>query len=79
MSKDIKDLSFEEALSELESIVNSLEQGDISLDKSVEYYERGELLKKRCAELLKSVEDKVEKIRVDSTGKPTGTQSMDDF
>ena len=43
--KDIKELTFEQALSELEEIVEKLEQGDIDLEDSIDIYERGTLLK----------------------------------
>ncbi|PCH47316.1 MAG: exodeoxyribonuclease VII small subunit [Hyphomicrobiales bacterium] len=74
---DIKDLSFEQALDELETIVNDLERGDVSLDKSIATYERGEALKKHCASLLKAAEDKVEKIRVGADGTAKGTEALD--
>ena len=44
----IEDMSFETALQELEGIVEALEQGDVPLDKSIEYYERGEALQNHC-------------------------------
>lgn len=74
---DIKDLSFEQALDELENIVNDLERGDVSLDKSIATYERGEALKKHCAALLKAAEDKVEKIRVGADGSAKGSEPLD--
>lgn len=76
--KEIENLTFEEALGELEKIVASLEKGDVSLDKSVAIYERGEKLKRHCAKLLQSVEDKIEKIKVGSGGKIEGTQKQDE-
>ena len=48
-----KNLSFEEALKELEEIVNSLERGDVSLEDAIEAYERGSMLKNQCEERLK--------------------------
>ena len=48
--KDIKELTFEQALSELEEIVEKLEQGDIDLEDSIDIYERGTLLKAHCEE-----------------------------
>ena len=46
--KKIKDLSFEDALSELEAIVARLERGDAPLEESIDVYERGARLKKYC-------------------------------
>ena len=48
-----KNLTFEEALDELESIVNSLERGDISLEEAIKAYERGTELKNQCEKRLK--------------------------
>jgi exodeoxyribonuclease VII small subunit len=74
---DIKKLTFEAAIAELESIVKRLEEGKVPLEESVEIYERGEVLKKRCEELLKQAEARVEKITLDASGKPSGTAPLD--
>ena len=74
---EIAKLTFEEALEQLEGIVGRLERGDVALEESIEAYERGELLKKHCQTLLRAAEDKVEKIRLDADGKPTGTEPLD--
>jgi exodeoxyribonuclease VII small subunit len=74
---DIKRLSFEKALQELEQIVQRLERGDVPLEESVAIYERGEALKRRCEELLKQAEARVEKITLDAFGKPSGTEPLD--
>ncbi len=57
-----KNLTFEEALDELESIVNSLERGEISLEEAIKAYERGTELKNQCEKRLKEAKMKVEKI-----------------
>ena len=59
---DIKDMTFERALKELESIVGRLERGDVELEESIVIYERGEALKEHCDRLLKLAEAKVEKL-----------------
>ena len=74
---DVKDLTFEKALDELERIVGALEQGDVALDESIRIYERGEALKKHCANLLQAAEDKVEKIRVGADGSAKGAEPLD--
>jgi exodeoxyribonuclease VII small subunit len=74
---DVKTLSFEKALAELETIVQRLERGDVPLEESVAIYERGETLKRRCEELLRHAEARVEKITLDASGKPTGTEPLD--
>ncbi len=74
---DIKAMSFEQALAALERIVDDLERGDVPLDQSIRIYERGEALKAHCDRLLKSAEDKVEKIRLTRDGKPVATEPLD--
>jgi exodeoxyribonuclease VII small subunit len=71
---DIKDMTFERALKELESIVNRLERGDVDLEESIAIYERGEALKDHCDRLLKQAEAKVEKLTLGPSGDPTGTE-----
>ena len=73
----IESLNFEQALGELEKIVESLEQGNVPLEQSIEIYGRGEALKKHCQKLLKIAEDKVEKIRLSADGKATGSEPLD--
>ena len=74
---DVRKLSFERALEELETIVKRLEEGKVPLEESVAIYERGESLKRRCEELLRQAEARVEKISLDATGKPKGTEPLD--
>ncbi len=74
---DISTMSFETAVAELERIVDHLERGDVPLDKSIEIYERGEALKAHCEKLLGAAEKRIEKIRLDREGKPTGTEPLD--
>ena len=71
---DIKKMPFERAIEELESIVQRLEGGKVPLEESVAIYERGEALKRRCEELLRQAEARVEKITLGAGGKPTGTE-----
>lgn len=74
---DVKTLSFEKALAELETIVQKLERGDVPLAESIAIYERGEALKAHCEGLLAQAEAKVEKIRVGSDGKAKGVEPLD--
>jgi len=74
---DIKTMSFEQALKELESIVDRLEKGDVELEASILIYERGEALKNHCEGLLRKAEAKVEKIALNASGQPTGTEPLD--
>jgi exodeoxyribonuclease VII small subunit len=74
---DIKGMSFETALKELEQIVTRLERGDVELEQSIEIYERGEALRAHCDQLLKRAEAKVERITLNAQGLPTGTAALD--
>jgi exodeoxyribonuclease VII small subunit len=76
-NSDVTQLTFERAIEELETIVKRLEEGKVPLEESVAIYERGELLKRRCEELLRQAEARVEKITLDAAGKPTGTAPLD--
>lgn len=58
----VKDMSFEDALSELEGIVARLERGDAPLEESIEIYQRGAKLKQYCESKLKDAQLKVDKI-----------------
>ena len=57
-----KELSFEEALKELEDIVIKLEKGDISLDEAIKAYEKGSALNEQCEKRLNEAKLKVEEI-----------------
>ena len=74
---DVKTMTFEHAIEELESIVKRLEDGKVPLEESVAIYERGEALKRRCDELLRQAEARVDKITTDATGAPVGTEPLD--
>ncbi|QXX73445.1 exodeoxyribonuclease VII small subunit [Methylovirgula sp. HY1] len=80
MTADTEDLSalpFEQALAELEAVVDKLEKGAVPLEESIAIYARGEALKKRCEDLLKSAEQRIEKITLNANGKPTGSTPLD--
>lgn len=68
---DIKKMSFEDALIELEEIVGNLEQGANKLDDAIGAYERGTLLKKHCETKLSEARARIEKIVVGSDGNVT--------
>jgi exodeoxyribonuclease VII small subunit len=71
---EIKDMSFERALKELESIVERLEKGAVELEESIAIYERGVALREHCDGLLKQAEAKVEKLTFSPNGTPSGTE-----
>ncbi len=74
---DIKTMSYERALQELEQIVARLERGDVELEESIAIYERGEALRAHCDGLLKQAEAKVEKLTLDASGSPSGAEPLD--
>lgn len=74
---DIKAMSFEQALAELETIVGKLESGQAPLQESIAIYERGEALKSHCEALLKTAEARIEKITLSRDGTPAGTEPLD--
>ena len=75
--KPVSDMSFEEAMKELEGVVARLESGDVSLEDSIKLYERGAALKEHCRKKLSEAEEKVAQITLDKDGQPTGTQPVD--
>ena len=75
---DIATMSFEDALRELEHIVQKLEGGDVPLDDSIRIYERGAALKAHCEARLREAELKVEKIVLGADG-PKGLEKADDL
>jgi len=72
--KKVAEMSFEEAMAELEKTVTSLEKGDVALEASIKLYERGAALKAHCEAKLKAAEEKVEQIMVGAGGAATGTK-----
>ncbi|PRY24485.1 exodeoxyribonuclease VII small subunit [Aliiruegeria haliotis] len=74
----VEKMSFEQAMAELEQVVNRLENGDVPLEESITLYERGASLKARCEEQLKAAEEKVAKITQAADGTPTGTAPLDE-
>jgi len=71
---DIREMSFERALKELEAIVERLEKGAAELEESINIYERGVALREHCDRLLRQAEAKVEKLTLGPNGTPTGAE-----
>ena len=57
------DISFEEALKDLEKIVEDLNNGDMELEKAITAYEKGIQLKNICEERLKNAQERIELIQ----------------
>ncbi len=65
-----KELSFEEAMQQLEEIVRRLEKGDVPLEESLALFEKGSGLIARCSKLLDEAEQKVVRLKKGSDGSP---------
>ena len=62
LDKKIDDLSYEDAFDRLQKITELLENGNVSLDNSIKYYEQGILLKNFCEKKLKDEEMKIKNV-----------------
>ncbi len=73
MSKETEDLNpkdFEDALTKLESIVKELEEGELSLERSLERYEQGVRLARFCSGKLEEAEKRIEVLQTTENGEP---------
>jgi len=70
-----ENMSFEQSLAELETIVQNLESGKAPLEESIKAYERGITLKNHCEKKLNEAKEKIEKI----TLKPDGSIGAENF
>ena len=65
-----KELSFEEAMQQLDAIVRRLEKGDVPLEESLALFEEGSSLIARCSKLLDAAEQKVVMLKKGADGAP---------
>jgi exodeoxyribonuclease VII small subunit len=72
--RPVEEMSFEDAMIELEQVVTQLERGDVALEASIDLYERGAQLRARCDAKLREAEEKVAQITLDAEGNPAGTK-----
>lgn len=77
MAEMVTDLSFEDALKQLEAIVARLETGEASLDESIDLYAKGDALRAQCEARLKDAQARIEKIVLGPDGRPSGTAPFD--
>jgi exodeoxyribonuclease VII small subunit len=75
---DIRSMSFEDALAELEKIVRDLEGGQAQLEGAIKSYERGAALKQHCEAKLREAQTKVDKIVLSADGQPETTPAAID-
>ncbi len=64
---DPKKMSFEQAVQELESIIERIEQGEVGLEQSLDEYRRGGRLIKRCRDILDVAEQQIQKMTAQET------------
>ncbi len=74
--KPVAEMTFEEALRELEQVVGQLERGDVALDQSIALYERGDALKKHCEARLAAAQARIDQITL-ADGQPAGLKPFD--
>lgn len=74
---EIAEMSFEEAMKELEATVGKLEHGEATLEESIRLYERGAALRAHCDKMLRAAEERVEKITLAANGQPSGTVAVE--
>jgi exodeoxyribonuclease VII small subunit len=68
MDKPVRELTFEEALGELERIVRALEGGGLPLEEALTLYERGQALADRCQQLLQEARLRVRILEREESG-----------
>ncbi len=76
--RPVEDMSFEEAIGELEAIVERLERGQVPLAESIAIYERGAALRAHCERLLRAAEARIEKIVLNEEGAPVDSVALDE-
>lgn len=69
--RPVASLSFEEAMAELEALVQRLERGQLDLEASIAAYERGTELRRHCAKKLEEAELRVEQLSLAQNGRPS--------
>ncbi|MFQ5622290.1 MAG: exodeoxyribonuclease VII small subunit [Paracoccaceae bacterium] len=73
----IEKMSFEEAMAELEAVVEKLENQQVALEDSIRLYERGAALRSHCEKKLRAAEEKVAQITRDADGNVTGAKAVE--
>lgn len=73
-----KQLDFEAALAELEALVEQMEGGDMTLEASLQAFERGVKLTRRCQAALRDAELKVKRLTADNELEPLDAERFDD-
>jgi exodeoxyribonuclease VII small subunit len=74
---EITELSFEDALKRLETIVQQLEGGDVPLEQSIALYAEGDRLRAQCETRLKAAQARIEQIQLAPDGRPADLRPFD--
>ena len=77
VNDSLEKMSFEEAMKELERLVDALDKGDVSLDEAIAAYDRGSQLKDHCQKKLNEAKMKVETIQSSGDSKVIPTKLTD--
>ena len=64
-----KPLKFEQAIEQLETLIDQVESGDVGLEESLVHYERGMKLIQQCRQILSKAERKIAELTVDQKGR----------
>lgn len=75
-SKPIEEMTFEEAMQQMQDIVETMRRGELSLQDSVQAYQRGKALSARCEALLKEASEVVQKIEADNQARALTESDM---
>ena len=73
----VAEMSFEQAIAELERVVTQLDSGSVELEASIALYERRAKLKEHCEAKLNAAEEKVAKLTLSADGAAVGTTPLD--
>ena len=77
VADDVSQLSFEDALKRLETIVHRLEGGEETLDSAITLYAEGAKLREACEARLKSAQERIDRIVLSAEDVPTGVRPFD--
>jgi exodeoxyribonuclease VII small subunit len=73
MSKSARKLKFEEAMAQLDAIVEAMESGEIGVEESIAKFEEAMALAAHCRRILEEAELRVQRIQTDAAGRPQTT------
>ena len=66
--QDTSELSFEQAIDQLEQLIEKIESGEVGLEEALKHYEHGTALIKRCRTILDSAEQRIAELTEDESG-----------